>query len=141
MELVSHMFPGVNEFQSYDRIAAVCGLRFLQFALPEGLDGVQQGVAIPIHSIRRGRRGRMRRAGGRGIQRRCRWRVRLGPYVKGRRRAKGRNGSDKNLQSASSLAVQTETNVPVVDGGVGEEGQVGGELAPEPERRQNTLMN
>lgn len=30
----------------------------------------------------------------------------------------------------------THTDVPVVDGGVGEEGHVGGELAPEPESRQ-----
>lgn len=64
MELVSHIFPDVNEFQSYDGIAAVCRLGFLQFALPEGLDGIQQGVAIPSHSIRRGQSRRKRRAGG-----------------------------------------------------------------------------
>lgn len=29
-----------------------------------------------------------------------------------------------------------QTGVPVVEGGVGEEGQVGGELAPDPERKQ-----
>lgn len=30
---------------------------------------------------------------------------------------------------------RTQKNLPVVDGGVGEDGHVGGELAPEPERR------
>lgn len=29
----------------------------------------------------------------------------------------------------------------MVDGGVGEDGQVGGELAPDPETRQNQLIN
>lgn len=103
MELVSHMFPDVNDFQSYDRIAAVCSLRFLQSALPEGLDGIQQGVAISRHSIRRGQRRRKRRAGGWGIQRRGRWRIRLGPYMKDKIRAKGRIGSAKNLKSESSF--------------------------------------
>lgn len=34
---------------------------------------------------------------------------------------------------------QTDRGIPVVDGGVGEEGHVGGELAPEPEDRQKEI--
>lgn len=33
----------------------------------------------------------------------------------------------------------TQTRLPVVDGCVGEEGQVGGELAPDPGGRQNKV--
>lgn len=117
-----HGPPG-GGLQSYDGIAAVCRLRLLQFALPEGLDGVQQSGAISIRSVRGGRGGRLRRAGG-GVQRRCGWRVGLGAYVKGRIRA-------------PNLWPCTQKHLPVVDGGVGEDGQVGGELAPEPERRHN----
>lgn len=36
--------------------------------------------------------------------------------------------------------LQRQTGVPVVDGGVGEEGQVGGELAPDPARKQKQIQ-
>lgn len=36
-------------------------------------------------------------------------------------------------QSVWSMPPDTPTHLPVVGGGVGEEGHVGGELAPEPE--------
>lgn len=42
----------------------------------------------------------------------------------------------KDMGGQTDILPHRQTVIPAVDGGVGEEGQVGGELAPEPEDRR-----
>lgn len=49
--------------------------------------------------------------------------------------------TDERTDRQSNSQTDRQTGIPVVDGGVGDEGHVGGELAPEPEDTQKKQTN
>lgn len=49
-------------------------------------------------------------------------------------------GGGRQTDILTHRQLDRQTNIPAVDGGVGEEGQVGGELAPEPEEKNRTAL-